>query len=199
MDDPLFDEPGRHPGITLAFEQLELNAMSVARLLARGRGGDALEHARRVSRLAVDLALVLEIPEPHVSDIERAALLHEVEQPVLYAVMRDVPFLASAAAIAAAARALAMGMLARSGTDVRAMGAAIVAVADAYDELAADPAAPVGQAIDMLEQQDEAALDPVVLRALRALKDPRWSSTVIGLDGYRDRSRFTAEADRRAA
>lgn len=163
--------------VTRALEQLEVNAMSVAMLLAQVQtcGDSALEHVRRVSRLSVDLALVLEIQEPHVSDIERAALLHEVAQPALDIVMRNVPFLAGAAVIAAAAREPASGaaLPGTAAADVRAMGAAIVALACAYDKLVSGSGcAPVSlkRALEILSVNRAAEFDPTVLAALKMLR-----------------------------
>lgn len=163
--------------VTLALGQLEANALNVAMLLVQVQapGDGPLEHARRVSRLSVDLALVLEIQEPHVSDIERAALLHDVAQPALDAAMRNVPFLADAAAIAAAAREAASGaaLPGAAAADVRAMGAAIVNLACAYDELvSAGGGAPVRpeRAIEILSVDRAAEFDPTVLAALKMLR-----------------------------
>lgn len=165
----------RQQEVTAAFEELEVNAISIATLFAKmhARDQSAVEHIHRVSRLSVDLALALHIQEPHVSDIERAALLHEISLPALGGLIQEVPFLASAAAIAVAAKTIAeRKVVPRPEDDLVVAGAAILAVADAYDELvsgATQQPTSVDRAIESLAS-DSRALDPAVLRALRALK-----------------------------
>lgn len=122
----------------------------------------AYEHAQRVARLSVSLALALGISEPQLSEIEAGALLHDVgkiavpeallhkeklldeemavmrQHPrVSYEVLKRVPFLAHAAELVLSSHEWYDG----TGYPQRLQGAAIpigsriIAVADAYDAM----------------------------------------------------------------
>src|SRR5207253_2019277 len=71
----------RRAQIADALTELEVNAASsLEAMLAmlRARDPHTYDHSHRVARLAVDLAMTLQIGEPQLSDIERAALLHNL-------------------------------------------------------------------------------------------------------------------------
>lgn len=122
----------RRAQISEALSDFELNCgASLEAMLAivRARDPQSYEHARRVAAVAVNLAMALRITEPQLSDIERAALLHDFGRLALpdallarergalseeertrlrayplhgQAMLRNVPFLAPANAIAVA-------------------------------------------------------------------------------------------------
>lgn len=46
--------------------------------MLRSRDPISYDHTRRIAPLAVNLAMVLQIGEPQLSDIERAGLLHNL-------------------------------------------------------------------------------------------------------------------------
>jgi putative two-component system response regulator len=169
--------------------------------MLRGRDPRAYDHAHRVALLSVNLAMALRIGEPQLSDIERAALLHGLgrvampdtllqrpwqalssdEQAQLrsyplhgHAILKNVPFLAAASELALAVHERFDGSGFPQGLrrDVIPLGARIVAVAKAYDELtsglASDPLPPA-RAIGVLEGSRAAEFDPLVVGALRIL------------------------------
>ena len=157
----------RRTQIATALSELEMNASaSLEAMLAMlsVRDAQSCEHARRVAALAVNLALALRIGEPQLSDIERAALLHNLGRLALpdeilirkeralseadriklrsyplhgQAMLKNIPFLAAANEIAVASHERYDGSGFPRGLvgDEIAFGARIVAVADAYDEL----------------------------------------------------------------
>lgn len=157
----------RRAEIARALEELELNtAASLEAMLAMVRVRDAhsYDHAHRVARLAVNLAMTLRISEPQLTDIERAALLHNLGRLALpdqilvrkerslsederatlrsyplhgQAMLKNVPFLARANDIAVAAheRYDGSGFPRKLTGDEIPIGARIVAVADVWDEL----------------------------------------------------------------
>ena len=184
--------------------ELELNAASSLEVLIEilhARDRVSSQHAHRVARLAVNLALTLEISEPHLSDIERAALLHNIGRLVLpddlltkphealsaeerarlrayplrgQAILSHAPFLAAAAAIAVATHERYDGSGFPDGLKGEAipLGARIIGVADAYDELTSGigrEAVTPGEAIETLSTARAAEFDPVVLGALEML------------------------------
>jgi response regulator RpfG family c-di-GMP phosphodiesterase len=157
---------------TEAVAQLELSATSSLEALLAARRPDlaGLEKARRVARIAVNLALTLQIGEPHLTDIERAVLLHdagrrpEPDERQTLAILGHVPLLSGAIAIALAAH--------ERGTDTP-VGARIIAVASAYDELVSGRpggALTAGDAVEVLCRERSSDLDPKVLDALRTLQ-----------------------------
>jgi len=188
-----------------AMGELETNASGAVEALLgilRARHADWHAQARRVARLAVNLAMTLQIREPALSDIERAALLHNfgclalpdtlfsrpesalsaVERAELrayplhgHAVLKHVPFLAAANAIAIAAHERYDGTgipYGRRGEDIP-LGARIIGVALAYDELVSGtkepPLAPT-EALDVLSRTRAAEFDPLVIGALQTLR-----------------------------
>jgi response regulator RpfG family c-di-GMP phosphodiesterase len=194
----------RRAQITEALAEIELNASSsleVMMQMLRARHPASYDHAQRVSRLAVNLAMALEIGEPQLSDIERAALLHNLGRLALpdallvqderslsdadrdrfrayplhgQAILRNVPYLAAASEIAVAAherydgsgfpRGLAGGQI--------PLGARIIGVANAYDELVSakgGDASAAAQARDILCSTRASEFDPLVVGALKVL------------------------------
>jgi putative nucleotidyltransferase with HDIG domain len=123
----------------------------------------AREHARRVAALAVDTALLMGITEPHLSHIERGALLHDLgkiaipaaildkpspltpaERAIVerhpetgYELIREVPFLERAAEIIRASHERFDGTGYPSGLAERQipLGSRIIALADAFDAM----------------------------------------------------------------
>lgn len=193
----------RRAQITEALAELELNASSsleVMMQMLRARHPASYDHAQRVSRLAVNLAMALEIGEPQLSDIERAALLHNLGRLALpdallvqderamsagdrdrfreyplhgQAMLRNVPYLAAASEIAVAAheRYDGSGFPRGLAGDQIPLGARIIGVANAYDELVAGTVGASGaaQATDTLCQTGQDRFDPLVLGALKML------------------------------
>jgi len=157
----------RRAQIAEALGDLELNsAASLEAMLAmlRMRDAHSYDHAHRVAAMAVNLAMALRIGEPQLSDIERAALLHNLGRLALpdqilirkertlsaderaklrsyplhgQAMLKNVPFLAAACEIAVATHERSDGSGFPRGLRGEAipLGARIVAVADVYDEL----------------------------------------------------------------
>ena len=194
----------RRAQIDDALAELEANAASSLEVmleLLRARHPAASDHAQRVARLAVNLAMMLQIGEPRLSDIERGALLHNIGRLTLpdhllsashaqlteadrarvrayplrgQAILKHAPFLAAASEIAAAAHERYDGSgfpLALAGDRIP-LGARIVAVADAYDELISGipgPGVAPDAAIEVLSTTRAGEFDPLVLGALRML------------------------------
>ena len=194
----------RRAQITEALAELELNASSsldVMLEMLRARHPESYDHARRVSRLAVNLAMTLQIGEPRLSDIERAALLHNLGRLALpdelllrdertlsgadrarvrsyplhgQAILRTVPYLSAASDLAVASHERYDGSGFPHGLhgEQIPLGARIIGVANAYDELVSgvgrDPVPPQ-QALDLLCTTRAAEFDPLVLGALKML------------------------------
>lgn len=157
----------RRGQIAEAMGELETNASGAVEAMLgilRARRAEWYDQARRVARLSVNLALTLQIQEPELSDIERAALLHNFgclalpddlfsrpeasltvdERAQLrawplhgFALLKNVPFLAAANVIAASAHERYDGSGIPHGLrgDEIPLGARIISVALAYDEL----------------------------------------------------------------
>ena len=202
----------RRRQITEAFAELEMNANSaldamLAMLHARDAG--SYDHSHRVAKLAVDIAMAMQISEPNLSDIERAALLHNLGRLALpddllsrdrstlgaadrarlrsyplhgYAMLKNVPILARANQIAVAAHERSDGSGFPHGLRLNEipLGARIIAVADAYDELTfgvgGAPVSP-SRAIEVLTTTRAHEFDPEVLLALKTLQ-PRIRPTL---------------------
>jgi response regulator RpfG family c-di-GMP phosphodiesterase len=194
----------RRAQITEAMAELELNTSSSLEAMLtmlRARDPQSADHSHRVATLAVNLAMALQIGEPQLSDIERAALLHNLgrlampddllSRPVSglspadvarmrsyplhgYAMLKNVPFLAGANRVAVAVHERFDGTGFPHGLkgDAIPLGARIICVANAYDELvhgmgqsAVDPE----RAIDILAIDRRSEFDPLVVDALRML------------------------------
>jgi response regulator RpfG family c-di-GMP phosphodiesterase len=157
----------RRKQIADALAELELNASSslgVMLEMLRARHPASYEHAQRVSRLAVNLAMTLRIGEPRLSDIERGALLHNLGRLALpddlltreaedlsgadrakfrayplhgQAILHTVPYLAAASELAVAAHERFDGRGFPHGIagEQIPLGARIICVANAFDEL----------------------------------------------------------------
>jgi response regulator RpfG family c-di-GMP phosphodiesterase len=199
----------RRAQIAEALAELETNvatSLTAMTEMLRARDPHACDHSRRVARIAVDLAMALQIGEPQLSDIERAALLHNLGRLALpddllrrpesrlshaervrlhahplhgYAMLRHVPFLTAANAIAVAAHERYDGTGFPHGLAGEAipLGARIIAAADAYDELVAgDPPHAPEQAVAVLVNTRRSAFDPQVLNALTMLHPARTSA-----------------------
>jgi response regulator RpfG family c-di-GMP phosphodiesterase len=157
----------RRAQIAEALGDLEMNASaSLEAMLAmlRVRDAHSYDHAHRVAQLSVNLAMALRISEPQLSDVERAALLHNLGRLALpdsilvrkerslseeerakvrsyplhgQAMLKNVPFLAAANEIAVAAHERYDGSgfpRGLKGEDIP-IGARVIAVADVWDEL----------------------------------------------------------------
>jgi len=194
----------RRTQITEALAELELNAASsldVMLEMLRARHPESYDHAQRVSRLAVNLAMTLQIGEPRLSDIERAALLHNLGRLALpdallvaepqglsdadrnrvrayplhgQAILRNVPYLAAASELAVAAHERYDGRGFPHGIkgEQIPLGARIIGVANAYDELVSGIGhgpVPPAEAVDILCTTRAAEFDPLVLGALKML------------------------------
>ncbi|HVQ12193.1 MAG TPA: HD domain-containing phosphohydrolase, partial [Vicinamibacterales bacterium] len=195
----------RRTQIDEALSDLELNVgASLEAMLAilRARDPESYEHARRVARIAVGLGTALRIGDPHLSDIERAALLHNLGRLALpdvllsrekstlsdeervrlhayplhgQAMLKNVPFLAAANDIAVSAheRYDGSGFPRGLAGEKIPLGARILAVADAYDELVSGvggPSVSVDRGLEILSVERIAEFDPVVIGALVLLQ-----------------------------
>lgn len=162
------DLRARAEQVSMALAEVEVNsaaAVDAMRNLVAIREGDAYEHGRRVAKTAVDLALALGVKEPAVSEIERAALLHDlgkiaVSEALLqkpnaltpherqtvrglpergHDVLRDVPFLSAAAELVLTSHERFDGTGHPAGLHGHQipLGARVLAVADAYAAMTA--------------------------------------------------------------
>jgi response regulator RpfG family c-di-GMP phosphodiesterase len=157
----------RRTQISEAIAQLEVNGHSSLEAMLsmlRGRDPAAYDHVYRVAPLAVNLAMALRIGEPQLSDIERAALLHELGRVAMpdtllqrppralsadehdqlrsyplhgYAILKNVPFLAAASELALSVheRYDGSGFPQRLQGSAIPLGARIITVAKTFDEL----------------------------------------------------------------
>jgi response regulator RpfG family c-di-GMP phosphodiesterase len=195
----------RRAQVTEALAELEVNANSALNaMLAMLHARDSIsyDHAHRVAKLAVDLAMMLEIGEPQLSDIERAALLHNLGRLAMpdtllhldesalsesdreklrsyplhgHAMLKNVPMLTAANQIAVATHERFDGSGFPHGLRGQQIpvGARIIAVADAYDELFSGighDAVSVGRAIEILTTERQSQFDSNVLSALKTLQ-----------------------------
>jgi putative two-component system response regulator len=157
----------RRTEISEAIAELEMNtSSSLEAMLAmlRMRDPGSADHSHRVATIAVNVAMALQIGEPQLSEIERAALLHNLGRLAMpdellsrpaaslsvadrsrlrsyplhgYAMLKNVPFLAGANRIAVAAHERYDGAGFPHGLkgDAIPLGARIICAANAYDEL----------------------------------------------------------------
>jgi response regulator RpfG family c-di-GMP phosphodiesterase len=158
----------------------------------------AREHAQRVSRLAVNLAHSLHVDPAEVSEIERAALLHDLAHltndihraPIgevgrhdvrtphadALSILGNVSSLTSAARIAASVAAAA-GRRSQTAAPLP-LAAEILTVANAYDELVTgigcEPV-PTAVAVNMLCRDASSKFDPAVLSALMSMQRQAYS------------------------
>jgi response regulator RpfG family c-di-GMP phosphodiesterase len=195
----------RRAEIADALAELELNvttSLEAMLEMLRARDPGSYAHSHRVAKLAVDLAMTLQIGEPQLSDIERAALLHNLGRLALpdallsrpeaelspadrarlrtyplhgHAMLKNVPFLTAANEIAVASHEHfdGTGFPHALRGDAIPLGARIIAVANAFDELvsgAAGRPVPPAQAIEVLSTGRAAQFDPLALGALRVLQ-----------------------------
>ena len=194
----------RRREISDALAEIERNTSSSLEAMLemlRVRDPKSADHSHRVAKLAVDLAMALQISEPQLSEIERAALLHNLgrlampddllSQPASalsaadrarlrsyplhgYAMLKNVPFLAGANRLAIAAHECYDGTGFPHGLKGEAipLGARIIGVANAYDELVSgmgQPAVEPARAIEVLSTERQSEFDPRVVDALRML------------------------------
>jgi response regulator RpfG family c-di-GMP phosphodiesterase len=195
----------RRTQIAEAMAELEVNAMSSLEVMieiVHARDPAASQHAHRVARVAVNLAMTLRIGEPQLSDIERAALLHNIGRLALpddllqrddvdlthderarvrayplrgRAILHHAPFLAAASEIAIATHERYDGSGFPYGLtgDAIPLGARIIGLANAYDELTSGigrrAVTPV-RAIEILSTERAPEFDPLVLGALKMLQ-----------------------------
>jgi response regulator RpfG family c-di-GMP phosphodiesterase len=195
----------RRAQIDEALGDLEVNvgaSLEVMLAILHARDSKSYEHARRVAQMTVRLGSALRIGHPHLSDIERAALLHNVGRLALpdvllsrekstlsdeervrlhayplrgQAMLKNVPFLAAANDIAVSAheRYDGTGFPRGLAGEKIPLGARILAVANAYDELVSGiggPAVSVDRALEILSVERIAEFDPVVIGALFLLE-----------------------------
>ena len=149
---------------------------STAALLAvlRVDREDSVDHAQRVLQLAAAIARTMNIDEATTADIQHAAVLRDITRLDVHAIGRQVPFLAAAATITAALQEKFDGSgfpLGLAGERIP-IGARILAVAEAWDELVAGPRhgnVAASDAVEVLARERARQFDPAVLGALRVL------------------------------
>jgi response regulator RpfG family c-di-GMP phosphodiesterase len=153
---PLQERLRQHPVASEAAIEELVGAFS-------GGDGGLAEHSRRVAALAMNIAVSLGIRNPELSDIERAARLHDIgkfavpkdilskpgalsdeEQSIVrrlptfvYDILRPCPFLAAAAELVRSMHERVDGLgypWALRGEEIP-LGARIIAVADAFDTM----------------------------------------------------------------
>lgn len=136
-------------------------------------GGDP-ERAQRVVRLAVNIAMTLQVGEPQLSDIEEAAQL-SVSPPFERAFDGDgaeLPILTTAGALALAAHERYDGTGRPHGLrgDAIPLAARIIRAAAAFDDLVQGGTVDSpGRAVVVLWELRGHEFDPLVIGALRAL------------------------------
>lgn len=168
----------RRAQIAEALAEIEANAtgsLDAMLSMLRTRDAGAYERAHRVARMAVNLAMTLGITEPHLSDIERAALLNNLGRLALpdallarpesaltaderalvrahplhaHTMLRNIPILAGAAELAVAVHERWDGSGFPRGVrgEEIPLGARIVGVADAFEALVTRGDAPLAPA-----------------------------------------------------
>lgn len=139
--------------------------------------GNGARHAEQVSHLSVKLAEALGVEESERSHIEHAALFCDVDRVDVYAIAKVVPYLASASEIAVARRECFDGTGFPVGLrgDAIPLGARIIAVASAYEDLVEGSglhSLTPAEAIDTLVGERAREFDPNVLDALRLQLQP---------------------------
>ena len=191
----------RRAQITEAIAEMEVNStgsLDAMLSMLAARDPRACDRAHRVAQLSVNIAMTLQIGEPRLSDIERAALLHNIgrlalpdallrdsgaglnederqrlrEYPVHgHAMLRNVAFLAPAADIALAAHERWDGSGFPYGLvgESIPLGARIVGLADAFDALVTSGVSR-SEALAALATAHAVEFDPNVLEALRRLQ-----------------------------
>jgi putative two-component system response regulator len=173
----------RRNELTAALEELEVTsqrALEAMLVLRRPYEPDALPKARRISSLAVNLAMMLRIGESQLSAIERAVFLEASTTLPTPSELRSlelltkVPLLAPAIDIARAVHERYDGNGFPSGLreDEIPLSARIIAVAVAYDDLAYGVAREEGAPVNVAEMfggESASRFDPAVLEALRDL------------------------------
>jgi response regulator RpfG family c-di-GMP phosphodiesterase len=136
---------------------------------------DSVDHAQRVSQLAAAIARAMNIDDRVAADIEHAAILRDITRLDVHEIGRQVPFLAAAATITAAMEENFDGSgfpLGLAGERIP-LGARILAVAEAWDELvggARSGRVAPAEALDVLACERASQFDPAVVRALRAIQ-----------------------------
>ena len=132
---------------------------------------EAVDHARRVSGVAVAIARAMNVGEAMAADIEHAAILRNITRLDVHAIGRQVPFLAAASTITAAVQEHFDGTgfpLGLSGERIP-LGSRILAGAAAWDEVVSGSVhgkLTPAQAIEMLCGERARQFDPAVLKVL---------------------------------
>jgi putative two-component system response regulator len=142
--------------------------------LLQAQDQNAAQHAQRVSRVALMIATTLDLGEPQLADIMHAALLRDVTRLDVHAIARTSPPLAAAYAIAMVAQERFDGTGFPQGLKGESipLGARILGIAEAYDELVSGmngPASTPAAAVETLRTKRAQQFDPVVLRALEVV------------------------------
>ena len=158
-----------------AGQSAPINTATALLTILRAQGGSAARHGERVSLVAVTLARALGIEEPEAVDIGCAALLGDVQRVDVHTIAAKMPHFGAASAIALAAGEHFDGTgfpLGLKG-DAIPLGARIVAVAIAYDNLVegSGVAGLTGAgAVENLCRARAGTFDPAVLRALEVIQ-----------------------------
>ena len=131
----------------------------------------AFDHAQRISMLAAALGGALGVTEPELTDIRLAALLRDVTRHDVHAIARMAPAFIAAYGIAMATQERFDGTGFPLGLhgDAIPLGARIVGIAEAYDELVSAEAGAMTtpeSAVEALRRERSDQFDPAVLRAL---------------------------------
>jgi response regulator RpfG family c-di-GMP phosphodiesterase len=161
-------------GTPAASADVQANTMAALLTILHADNDAVAAQARRVSRIAVRVAEELRLPRPDVSDIEHAALLHYVRRLDIHAIVRNIPVLVAASAIAVAVEERFDGTgfpLGLRGTAIP-LGARIVGLVRAYDELTMDGginALRPHEAVERLCGERVAQFDPRVLGVFRTI------------------------------
>ncbi len=188
---------GQRRQITQAFADIERSvATSLEAVLAMRQPRDPASLARihGVARLAVNLALTLEVGEPQLSHIERAVFLQDLgplptpdEQRCLE-ILRGAPLLAEATEIALAAHERYDGSGFPRGLrgDQIPLGARIIAVAAACAELMSVGQLTPAQVVGIVCSEGASTFDPFVLGALKRLYSTEDLESPLPVGGTRD-------------
>lgn len=161
LQDALLERQARLSDAIVESEVTSAGALEAMLAMLTSHNAGARDHARRVARTAVHMALALGVTEPELSEIERAALLHDIgkvampeallqksgaltneerdvmrEHPrVAFSLIRDVAFLRGAADLVLSASEWFNGRgypLQLAGAHIP-RGSRVIAVSDAFD------------------------------------------------------------------
>lgn len=165
-----------HQVLTERLTSLERATSEAVASFAMATAGDdrrVLDHVARVAHLAVSVGLLCGVREPHLSVVERAAMLHHVTQVPARDILRTFPaFASSVNMIAALPRAHEPNPADGKHTALFVpFGARIIALCDRFDEIRYTRATPIAarRALAVLRRERAARVNREIIDALAEL------------------------------